>query len=33
MKDFISVLKDKVGKKDADKANEVLSKVLSSGAK
>jgi len=33
MKDFISVLKTKVGKKEADIANEVLSKVLSSRAK
>ena len=33
MKDFISVLKAKVGKKEADNANEVLSKVLSSRAK
>lgn len=33
MKDFISVLKAKVGKKEADIANEVLSKVLSSRAK
>ena len=33
IKDFISVLKSKVGKKEADIANEVLSKVLSSRAK
>jgi len=33
IKDFISVLKAKVGKKEADIANEVLSKVLSSRAK
>jgi len=33
IKDFISVLKPKVGKKEADIANEVLSKVLSSRAK
>jgi alkylhydroperoxidase/carboxymuconolactone decarboxylase family protein YurZ len=33
MKDFISVLKAKVGKKEADIANEVLSKVVSSRAK
>jgi alkylhydroperoxidase/carboxymuconolactone decarboxylase family protein YurZ len=33
MKDFISVLNAKVGKKEADLANEVLSKVLSSRAK
>jgi 4-carboxymuconolactone decarboxylase len=33
MKDFISVLKAKVGKKEADIANEVLNKALSSRAK
>jgi alkylhydroperoxidase/carboxymuconolactone decarboxylase family protein YurZ len=33
MKDFISVLKAKVGKKETDIANEVLTKVLSSRAK
>ena len=33
IKDFISVLKAKVGKKEADIANEVLNKVLSSRAK
>ena len=33
MKDFISVLKAKVGKKEADSANEVLNKVLSSRVK
>ena len=33
IKDFVSVLKAKVGKKEADIANEVLSKVLSSRAK
>ncbi len=33
MKDFISVLKAKVGRKEGDIANEVLSKVLSSRAK
>ncbi len=33
MKDFISVLKAKVGKKEADMANEVLAKVLNSRAK
>jgi len=33
MRDFISVLKAKVGKKEADIANEVLNKALSSRAK
>ena len=33
MKDFISVLEAKVGKKEADNANEILNKVLSSRAK
>jgi alkylhydroperoxidase/carboxymuconolactone decarboxylase family protein YurZ len=33
MKGFISVLKAKVGKKEADFAHEVLNKVLSSRAK
>ena len=33
IKDFVSVLKAKVGKKEADIANEVLNKVLSSRAK
>jgi 4-carboxymuconolactone decarboxylase len=33
MKDFISVLNSKVGKKEADMANEVLNKVLSSRTK
>jgi hypothetical protein len=33
MKDFIAVLKSKVGTKEAESANEILGKVLSNRAK